>query len=362
MYNYVGDFMDINNLSIEEKIAQKLMFGVYSDNIDIIIELIKKYKIGGVILYKKNYANYDEMLEVIKRLKHANKGNKLPLFIAIDQEGGRVNRLPSEFHLIKNVYDMSRENIDLIYKNGYITGKILSQMGINMNFAPVLDINENNSKVLYKRCFCGDIDNITSCSEKYIKGMNENNVISVIKHFPGHGITKRDSHFLPPYVYDYKRILDKHVKPFEEMINNKIDALMVGHLVIRGMTGGMPASISSRFINNYIRKKYGYEGLVITDEVNMLSRSFIYGIGLIKNSMLSGGDIVLVKIKNKYNDFVEKTVKYLKRNSGCIDILNESVQRIINIKNKYNINDKYDNLGCNVESINKEIDKLNEFK
>ena len=91
--------MDYNKLSLKEKIGQKFMFGVNSSNIDIIVDLIKEHCIGGVILYKKNYSNYDEMLLVIKRLKDANKGNRIPLFIAIDQEGGRVNRMPQEFNL-----------------------------------------------------------------------------------------------------------------------------------------------------------------------------------------------------------------------------------------------------------------------
>lgn len=361
MYNENGDIMDIDSLSIQEKVAQKLIFGINSSNINIIIELIKKYKIGGVILYKKNYSNYLEMLEVIKRLKEANKNNKIPLFISVDQEGGRVNRFPIDFHLIRNNYDMSKENVDLIYKNGNITGMILNQMGINMNFAPVVDINENDSKVLYKRCFYGDSDNVVKCSEQYINAMKKNGVISVIKHFPGHGATNVDSHLLPPYVYDYKKILDKHIKPFEELIKKDADALMVGHLVIRGLTGGMPASISSKFINNYIRDRYKYDGLIITDEINMLSKSVIYNFNLVKRSMFSYGDIVLIKINDKYDNFIEKSVKYINNNPMYLEMLDNSVRRIINVKKKYNINDKYDNLGLDIDYINKEIDKLNEF-
>ena len=104
LYNDGGDNMDVSNLSIREKIGQKFIVGVNSNNIDVLIDLIKKYYIGGVILYKKNYNNYDEMLSVIKKLKEANKDNKVPLFVAIDQEGGRVNRMPSEFNNLKNIY------------------------------------------------------------------------------------------------------------------------------------------------------------------------------------------------------------------------------------------------------------------
>ena len=194
--------MDIAKLSLIEKIGQKFMFGVNESNTDVIVELIKKYSIGGVILYKRNYNTYDDMLKVIKKFKDANKDNKIPLFISIDQEGGRVNRMPSEIMNIKNNYDMSKKDIELISKNGILVGKMLSSMGINMNFAPVLDLCEdNNSKILYNRCFFGDEDNVYRCGKAYVKGLNDSNVISVIKHFPGHGISRLDSHFFIPYVF-----------------------------------------------------------------------------------------------------------------------------------------------------------------
>ena len=137
--------MKIEELNILEKVGQKFIFGVNSRNIDVIIKLIKNYYIGGVILYKKNYSNYNEMLLVIKKLKEANSKNKIPLFIAIDQEGGRVNRMPSEFKNLKNMYDISRINKDLVKDSADITGKMLYDTGINMNFAPVMDIYDENT-------------------------------------------------------------------------------------------------------------------------------------------------------------------------------------------------------------------------
>ena len=355
--------MNLNSLSIQEKVGQKFMFGINSHNIDIIIDLIKKYHIGGVILYKKNYDNYDEMLSVIKRLKDANRGNKLPLFIAIDQEGGRVNRMPSEFKNIKNIYDMSKKNKDLLYDNGNITGMMLSRMGVNMNFAPVLDICENDAgNVLYKRCFYGDKDDVNDASRKYIKGLNNNNIISVVKHFPGHGISKMDSHFFTPYVRDYNKVLNKHIKPFDNAISNGIDAIMVNHLVIKGLTEGLPASISRNFIDQYIRKRYNFDGLVITDEMNMITRNIIYKFNYMKKVFISGSDIILIKIKDSSNaKIIDKYLKFLNNNSEYIDLLNDSVNRIANIKNKYNLNDDTSYVGCNVEEINNKIEKLNEL-
>jgi len=351
--------MDLSNLSLKEKVGQKFMFGVNSNNVNIIIDLIKNYHIGGVILYKKNYHNYDEMLSFIKKLKIANKENKIPLFIAIDQEGGRVNRMPSEIRNIKNIYDMSKKDKDLIYKNGCIVGKMLNETGINMNFAPVLDMCDNKEKtVLYNRCFYGNIDDINDVSTKYVKGLKENNVISVIKHFPGHGSSKIDSHFITPYVFDSKKILNNHIKPFEYSIENGIDALMVSHLVVRGMSGGLPASISNSFIDKYIRSKFN--GLVITDEINMLSRNVFYKFNYVKHLVNSGSDIILVKIKNNKDiNLIDKYINYLGNNKEYVEILDNSVKRIINIKEKYNISDDVSYNGCNINDINNEIDKIN---
>lgn len=354
-------------LSLKEKIGQKFIFGINSDNIDCILELIEKYCVGGVILYKKNYSNYDDMLSVIKRLKDANKNNKMPLFIAIDQEGGRVNRMPSEFKNIKNVYDMSKNDMDLIGKNALITGKMLSEMGINMNFAPVLDVCDNDkSKVLYNRCFYGDIDDVSKMGVDYVKEMSKKGVIPVVKHFPGHGVSTMDSHFITPYIFDKSKILDKHIKPFENVLNNKdvsVDAVMVGHLVIKGMTGMWPASISREFISKYLRERYNYDGLVITDEINMLSRNILYRFNYVEKMFMSLSDLYLIKIKNS-NDVIKIIDKYIdlcNKDDDCMKILDDSVDRIIRIKNKYNVNDNIDYDGCNVDDINKEIDKINKM-
>lgn len=351
--------MKIEELNILEKVGQKFIFGVNSRNIDVIIKLIKNYHIGGVILYKKNYSNYNEMLLVIKKLKEANSKNKIPLFIAIDQEGGRVNRMPSEFKNLKNMYDISRINKDLVKDSADITGKMLYDTGINMNFAPVMDIYDVNNKILYNRCFYSDIsDN----GINYANGLRKNGIISVIKHLPGHGSTKMDSHFITPYVFNYKKILDKHIIPFEDAIKNGVDAIMLGHLVIRGMTGGLPVSISSKFIQEYLRDKNNFHGLVITDELNMLSRNILYRPVYIKRALLSGSDIILVKIKNENDaiNMISKGVKLASRDDVYMKLLNNSVDRIIKIKEKYKISDKIFN-GCNIDKINENIEKINKM-
>ena len=349
-------------LSIEEKIGQRFIFGVNNDNIDSIVNLIKNNYIGGVILYKKNYNSYNEMLAVIKIVKEANKNNKIPLFISIDQENGRVNRLPKEIRIIKNNYDVSKQGINFVRKSANITARILKNIGVNMNFAPVLDINNNsNSKALYKRCFSGSLDMIEKCGRVYINEFKDNGVISVVKHYPGHGASVFDSHIMTPYIFNYRKVLDMHMRPFDKIINDECDALMIGHLVIRRLTGWLPASISNGFMKKYLRDKVKFNGLIITDEINMLRRTIFYSLCYLKRALCSCSDIVLIKIKNenegltiinKYKKLIVKNDKYKKN-------LDDSVTRILDLKERYCLNDNVD-IKLDIDSINKEIDELND--
>ncbi len=349
--------MNINELSIKEKIGQKLLVGINSSNIDDIIYLIRNNYIGGVVLYKKNYENYKEMLDVVKKIRDANANNKVPLFIAIDQENGVVNRFPNEVTPLKNIYDISQTDKKLIRDVGRITADFLVNTGINMNLAPVLDIyNESDSKVLNKRCFYGDENNIYEDAKDYLKEFNDRKIITVCKHFPGHGVTKVDSHFFVPYIFNYKKILNKHVIPFKKAISDGVDAIMVGHLVIRKLSPFIPASISSKFINRYLREECGYNGVVISDEVNMLSKNIIYKFCYLNRAFKSNSDIIMIKVKNKDTalKIINKAYKIL---SKC-DI-DYSVKRIISLKEKYKLDDNLKFNGCDIDSVNKDIVKIN---
>jgi len=350
------------NLSIDEKIGQRFMFGVNSNNIDVIIELIKRTYIGGVVLYKKNYNSYSQMLDVIKRLKDANKNNKIPLFIAIDQEGGKVNRMPNDVHSFKNIYDVSRYDNKLVKEYARVNGKMLYNVGINMNLAPVVDVyNDSKSKVLYKRCFYGDEKQVSLLGKNYVSELKNHKVISVIKHFPGHGASKFDSHLLIPYIFNYQELLDRHMIPFKDIIHDGCDAIMVGHLVVRKLTNGLPASISAKFIKKYLRD--GYNGLIITDELNMLKRHLFYRFIYMNKALTSDNDILLVKIKdfNEGYRIINKYKSILLSNQKYISNLDNNVMRIIDVKNKYMINGSINENTMGLDDINRKIDEFNDM-
>ncbi len=334
--------MDIKELSLEEKIGQRFIFGINNSNIDIIIAMIKKRKIGGVILYRRNYRTYNDMLETIKRIKKANEENRIPLFVAIDEEGGVVNRIPSDIHELKNIYDVTKKDCNLTREYAGIISEILSDSGINMNFAPVVDIyNNSRSKVLEKRCFYGDKEEVYKMANIYIAESKKHNVIAVPKHYPGHGSTRRDSHFLMPYVSNYREVLTKHMYPFHELISNGIDALMVGHIRIKKISGVTPASLTNGFLNKYLREENNYQGLIISDEVNMLRRNPTLKFSYEDKILKSLNDLILIKLKNNNEGYriLDKYKKMLDWDNDKLRLLDQAVLRILKIKEKYKVND-----------------------
>ena len=352
----------MENLTLKEKIGQMLIVGM-DDNVidDRIKNLILNYKIGGIILYRKNFSTYQEMINLISELKKLNSINKIPLFIAIDQEGGRVNRMPAEIHNIKNALSLSKtNNIEIIEEAADITGEILEKSGYNMNFSPVLDILGNNTpKGIGDRCFGKNKEDVSKYGIITMKQLQNHKIISVIKHFPGEGITKMDSHYFLPSI---SKIDKDEVMPFAEAIKNNADAIMVGHIIIRDISLIYPASLSKKLINE-LRNKYKFDGLVITDDLKMRSIRLIYGTkAALKKAFLAGNDIILFRFNRKQEiDGIESVIKMAENKKIDVKRIEESVNKIISIKEKYDISDINKIEGINIDLINERIDKLNDL-
>lgn len=356
--------MELKKLSIEEKIGQMMMVGMETNYITERIKvLITKYKIGGIILYRKNFNTYQDMIRLIKDLKDLNKCNRLPLFIAIDQEGGRVNRMPKEIKNLPSANQLAKlEKEELVKKSANITGRILKKSGFNLNFSPVLDIDRyKNQKSIGDRSFGENVMDVTNMGITTMKELQNNGVISVIKHFPGHGATKKDSHnFLPIINLPIQKLEKEDMYPFEQAIRNGADALLVGHLLIRNVTGIYPTSLSKKFITKYIRKKYHYKGLIITDDLKMKSIKFIYGPDIaVRKAFEAGNDVIVFRFNKDeeirvINRIINLAIKEKIKNSR----INRSVKRIIDIKEKYKLSDTEEVEEINIENINQEIEEI----
>ena len=356
--------LNINDLSLEEKIGQMMMIGFNGNHInDRIKSLILNYKVGGFILYKKNFQNYEQMVQIIKELKEINSKNRIPLFIAIDQEGGRVNRMPNEIKNLPSAYAIAKNgDIELAKEYGDIIGSMLYNTGINMDFAPVLDIKRFDKKhAIGDRSFGEDPEIVSKYGIEMMKQIKYNHVISVVKHFPGHGLTNKDSHFFLPIVKkSMNEIENSDIIPFKKAIEEGTDAIMVGHMIIKEMSKTLPASLSRNFIGKYIRKKLKFNGLVITDDLKMRAIRFVYGYKLaVRQAFTSGSDIIMFRFDPKDEKNAIKQAYNMAR-SGTIkeSRLNRSVIRILKAKEKYAISDTREFNGIDIEETNNRIQNI----
>lgn len=354
----------VKDLSIEEKIGQMIIIGMDSNKITNRIEnMIKNFKIGGIILYRKNFKDYSDLLKLVRDLKKLNENNKIPLFIAIDQEGGRVNRMPKEILNLPAANKIAKtKDIKLVEESADITGKMLYESGFNLNFAPVLDVKRfDDNHVLGDRCFGDNVKDIEKYGIATMKKLQHNNILSVIKHFPGHGATKMDSHIALPIITKSMKKLEKEdMKVFEKAIKEGADAILVGHLLIRGVTNFLPSSLSRKFIYTYLRKKYRYNGLVVTDDLKMRAIKFIYGPMLaIRKAFEAGNDLVVFRFsKDEEEKAISHIIKLVEKGKIKEARINRSVNRIIKIKEKYNISDKQKFDGININEFNNRIEKI----
>lgn len=353
----------ISNMSLDEKVGQLVVSGFYGTTLDEnILKLIKENKISGVILFERNVKDSNSLLALNNSLKESNKNNKLPLFISTDEEGGSVTRMPKDIKRIPtNKYIGSLNNKDLSYKVGEILGEQLSYFGFNMNFAPVLDINSNpNNPVIGDRSFGNNKDIVSNLGTSTMKGIQSKNIISVVKHFPGHGDTSVDSHInLPVVNYDINRLKSFEFVPFKTAIQNGADAVMVGHILLPKIDSKYPSSMSYEIVTNILRKDLGFNGLVVSDDMTMGAITGNYSIEEASIKAINAGvDLLLVCQKYENTENVLKALKEAALN-GTIskERLDNALYNIISIKKKYISNKEYDN-DITIDGINQKITNL----
>ena len=357
--------MKIKELSLEEKVGQLFMIGLEEKTNEDIANLIQKNKIGGVVLYKKNYHTYEEMLTYVNNIKMLNSENFIPIFISIDQEGGRVNRMPQEILNLKSATKLANtKNVEIVKESGRIIGEMLNKTGISMNYAPVLDIRKFEEKhAIGDRCYGENKEDVSKYGIEVMKEMQNQKVIPVIKHFPGHGLTKKDSHFRIPKITQKIEVLEKEdMVPFEKAIKENAEAIMVGHLIIKDVDRKYPASLSKKVIQKHLIEKYNYKGLIITDDLKMMAIQLHYNMKeAVVKAIEAGNDIIMIGLPyKKVNKIIKFIIKEVKSGKIKEERINESVEKIIAIKEKYNISDQKVNGFC-IEEINEKVNSLNKL-
>lgn len=345
--NFLLD-LQIKEMSLEEKIGQMFIVGFDGTKVDgNLKELISEYHVGGVIHFSRNIDSRDQLLELNNELKEISRINSVPMFLGVDEEGGRVSRLPfGNTEIPPNKEIGKQDNIELSYKLGSIIGNELDAFGFNLNFAPVLDIHSNpENTVIGDRSYGDNADLVSRMGVAAMQGIRDTGVVPVVKHFPGHGDTKVDSHVGLPIVNKTKEELYQlELKPFQSAIEKNVDMMMVAHIQYPNIDKEKkPATLSKEIITNLLREEMGYNGVVITDDMQMGAITENFGLEKATlESIKAGVDIVLIcndyEKEKKAIQVVREAVK-----SGDIseERINESVKRILLLKNKYNLsNDK----------------------
>ena len=359
----------IENMTLEEKIGQLFIFGLNGDKIDKnAIDLIEKHYIGGFIFFKENIKSPEQTIELLNNLKEINRDNPIPLFLAIDEEGGRVSRLPKEFPKMPAAKTIGNiNNKDLSFQYGKILGMRIKTLGFNMDFAPVMDINSNpKNPVIGDRAFGNSIDLVVNNSIETMKGINSKNIISVIKHFPGHGDTTMDSHVDIPIIDKNLGELESlELVPFAKAIENGADSVMIGHILFPELDD-KPATLSSKIIKDLLREKLNFNGVVISDDLNMgaIVKNYSMEEAVIE-FLKADGDIALIchggDEEYKIFDIIKSEVQ---NGNISVEEIDEKVYRIIELKEKYNINDNIIQ-DLDMDELNKEtkifLNKVREF-
>lgn len=335
----------IDKMSLEEKIGQLVIVGVdgYTKD-EHSRQLIENYHVGGFILFKKNIQNANQMLLLLNSLKEANLDNKFPLFLSIDEEGGRVSRMPSEFlKFPTNKKIGALNNSDLSYQVGSIIGEELKSFGLNMDFAPVLDINSNpKNPVIGDRSFGTTPEIVSKLGIQTMKGLQSQNIISVVKHFPGHGDTSVDSHIgLPKVNNELVRLESFELIPFSAAIEDNVDAIMIAHILLPKLDPNNPASFSKTIISDILRIKMNFEGVVITDDFTMgaIVKNYSIGEAAVK-SIQAGSDIILVCHGfDKQVAVIKALTDAAKTGKISLVTIDQSIYRILKLKEKYALSD-----------------------
>lgn len=326
----------LNEMTIEEKVGQLFIFG-FDDT--VLNEENKKFledtHVGGVLLLGKNIS--DE-LQIKALITDIQSTNSIPLFISIDQEGGTVSRISWDERLTIPQSDVgSREEAYTVAKE---RGEILKGYGINMNLAPVVEYVTETQSFMYQRAFRGSEDDVVLKGIGSVEGYAESGVIPVLKHYPGHGNTDIDSHDNLPTIDISNEQWDEYIYPFSNIIKNtQVDALMSGHIFFPNIDTN-PSSISNEILTKRLKEDLGYEGLVISDDMEMdaLDNIDVYT-NIAKQALMAGNDMLIYsKYSNKFPTIQRDVYNYIVQEVGNGNMnIDDKVLKILRMKIKYEI-------------------------
>ncbi len=285
------------DMTLRETVGQLMMIGFAGTALTPeLVDWIQEYRPGGVILFSRNLVDPEQVARLTTALQEVAPGP--PLLIAIDQEGGRVSRLPQGFTIFPAAATVAAcQSSDVVYSTTEVTAKELKAVGINMNMAPVLDVNTNAANpIIGNRAFGETPEQVCTFGVAAMTGLQDNGVIACGKHFPGHGDTITDSHKILPVVTAPKeRLYSTELIPFRHAIKHGLRTIMTAHVLYTALDPTFPATLSPIILTDLLRTELGFDGITITDDLEMnaiLSHGSVGEAAV--QSLRAGADILLI--------------------------------------------------------------------
>lgn len=324
----------LDNMSVEEKVGQMFMVRVPKENAD---KRVSEYHLGGYIMFGRDFDNKTKE-EVINNIASWQEASDIPMLIGVDEEGGTVNRISTNTEFRSEPFKSSQElyaegGFDLIYEDTIEKSNFLKELGINVNFAPVVDVSTNPDDYIYKRSF-GKNANLTSeYAEVVVRAMKESNIASVLKHFPGYG-NNTDTH--TGIAIDNRTLetfKENDFLPFEAGIKAGANIVLVSHNIVTNIDPDNPASLSTR-VHEILRNDLGFAGVIITDDLYMDAISKNYDSSVAVLAILAGNDLICT---TDFESQIPEVIAAVEDGTISIDRINESVRRILELKLELNL-------------------------
>ena len=324
----------LNNMTIEEKVGQMFMVRVPQAEA---VTMVSKYHLGGYIMFGRDFSNKTKE-EVINNIASWQGASKIPMLIGVDEEGGTVNRVSTNKLLRDTPFKSSQElyaegGFDLIYEDTIDKANFLKSFGINVNFAPVVDISTNSADYIYKRSFGKDATLTSTYASTVVRAMRESGMASVLKHFPGYG-NNVDTH--TGIAIDNRTLesfKESDFLPFEAGIKAGANIVLVSHNIITNVDSHNPASLSSK-IHEILRKDLDFDGVIITDDLYMDAISKNYDSSVAVLAILAGNDLICT---TDFEAQIPEVIKAVNDGTISVDRINESVRRILKLKEELNL-------------------------
>lgn len=363
----------ISYMTVSEQVGQMLMPDIRQWNGKVTTTVneglkssIHNQDLGGLILFDKNIVDTRQVTTLTHNLQM--EAGDIPMFLGIDQEGGVIKRIPGGTNLPGQMALGATGDSALAEAAGQLTGEELKALGLNINFAPVLDINSNpDNPIIGMRSFSSDADLVTRLGLATIKGLHQSGVIAAVKHFPGHGDTTVDSHLgLPVLTHNRERLDSVELKPFQAAIENGVEMIMTAHIAFPaidneqvtslkdGQRVSVPATLSKKVLNGLLREELGYEGLIISDAFTMDGIAEHFGEDqAVERAVNAGVDIILMPQDSAAAH--QTLVNAVKNGTIPTETIHASVERILELKAKYGLFERSKSLTSKLAELNQVI-------